>query len=118
MNSLELKDRTKAFAVRVIRLTEALPKSQTGFVIGRQLLRSGTSVAANYRAACRGKSKRDFVHKLCMVEEELDECVLWMELLVESRIVSQRRLAALTREADELLAIVVAGIRTARGGRR
>ena len=110
----DLRDRTKAFALRVIRLVESLPKDRTANVIGRQLLRSGTSVGANYRAACRARSSAEFISKMGIVEEECDECVYWMELLVESGIVQQNRVEDLMGEADELVAIVVASIKTAR----
>ena len=113
--SQELKDRTKAFALRVIRLVEALPTGRTTDVIGRQLLRAGTSVGANYRAACRGKSRKDFVSKLGTVEEECDESLFWMELLVEAGLVPLDRLAELMTEADEILSIIVASRKTARG---
>jgi len=106
--------RTKEFALRVIRLTEALPKTQTAQVIGRQLLRSATSVAANYRAACRAKSTVDFISKMGTVEEEADESLFWMELLVEAGIVRPERLERLLEEADEFVAITVASINTAK----
>ena len=109
-----LKDRTKKFALRVIRLVEALPKGKTSDVIGRQLLRSGTSVAANYRSACRARSTADFVAKMGVVEEEADETIFWMELLIEAHVVDQEKLKALMTEADEILAIVVSSIKTAR----
>jgi four helix bundle protein len=112
--SQELKDRTKALALRIIRLAEALPPGRTADVIGRQLLRSGTSVAANYRAACRAKSRKDFVAKLGTVEEECDECLFWLELLEEAEVLPGKRLADLRAEADELLSIVVASQKTAR----
>jgi len=86
MNKEEMKRRTKEFALRVIRLTEALPKTQTAQVIGRQLLRSATSVAANYRAACRAKSTADFISKMGTVEEEADESLFWMEFAVAHRM--------------------------------
>jgi len=114
MNAEDLKKRTKAFALRVIRLTESLPTKQTAQVLGKQLLRCGTSVSANYRAACRAKSRADFIHKLSIVEEEVDESGHWMELLVDSGIVEKRLLDPLMKEADELTAIVVASIRSAR----
>jgi four helix bundle protein len=110
----DLKDRTRASALRIIKLVEALPKGKTADVVGRQLLRCGTSVAANYRAACRAKSKKDFIAKLCTVEEERDETVLWMELLVDSGVVSRNRMANLLQEADELTRIVVTSSRTAK----
>jgi len=114
MNSDEMKKRTKAFAVRVVRLVEALPESRTSAVLGKQLLRSGTAVGANYRAACRGRTKKDFVARLGIVEEECDETVYWVELLTETGIVKAGRVAALLKEADELLSIVVATIKKAR----
>jgi four helix bundle protein len=114
MRNENLKERTKSFALRVIRLTEALPKGRTADVIGKQLLRSGTSVGANYRAACRSKSTADFIAKMGIVEEEADETIYWMELLVESGLMSQERLAELLNEANEILAIVVASIKTAK----
>jgi len=109
-----LKDRTKKFALRVIRLVEALPKGKTSDVIGRQLLRSGTSVAANYRSACRARSTADFVSKMGVVEEEADETIFWMELLIEACVVDGDKLKSLMTEADEILAIVVSSIKTAR----
>ena len=84
MNQNEMKERTKKFALRVIRLVESLPNTKTSNVLGNQLLRSGTSVGANYRAACRAKSTADFISKLSVVEEEADESIFWIELLVES----------------------------------
>ena len=109
-----MKQRTKQFALRIIRLTEALPKGQTASVIGRQLIRSGTSVGANYRAACRAKSTADFISKMGTVEEEADESLFWMELLIESNIVSETKISDLMKEADELVAIVVSSINTAK----
>ena len=114
MNSEDLKRRTKAYALRVIRLVEALPKNETCRILGRQLLRSGTSVGANYRAACRAKSQPDFISKMDTVEEEADETLFWMELLAESGHVNASRLAELTVEGEEILKITVASINTAR----
>ena len=114
MDKEEMKRRTKQFALRVIRLVESLPKGQTAWVIGRQLLRSGTSVGANYRAACRAKSTADFISKMGTVEEEADESLFWMELLVETGVVKQEPLESLMQEADELVAITVASINTAK----
>jgi len=114
MNSDELKKRTKAFALSVIRLVESLPRGRTVDVIGRQLLRSGTSVGANYRAACRAKSTADFISKMGTVEEEADESLYWMELLIEAEIVKLVQLEPLMKEADEILAITVSSIKTAR----
>jgi four helix bundle protein len=110
----EFKNRTKQFALRVIKLFRALPRTEEARVIGRQLLRSGTSVGANYRAACRGRSRPEFIAKLGIVVEELDESVYWLELLVESGIVRAERLALLTNETNELLAIFAAAQLTAR----
>jgi four helix bundle protein len=117
MTKQELLQRTKAFALRVIKAVRALPADEVGNVLGRQLLRSGTSVGANYRAACRAKSSADFLNKLKIVEEECDESLYWMELLVESGSMPLRRLAALMREGDELLAIFVSAIKTTKAGR-
>ena len=114
MNQNELKDRTKQFALRVIRLSDALPRKMAADVIGRQLIRSATSVAANHRAACRGKSRADFISKMGTVEEEADESGLWLELLGDSGLMPVKRLTALQQEADALTAIVVSSIRTAR----
>jgi len=109
-----LKDRTKSFALRIIRMVEGLPKNKTADVIGRQLLRSGTSVGANYRAACRAKSPADFISKMGTVEEETDESLFWMELIVEARLMREERLKELQAEAKEILAIVVSSIKTAK----
>jgi four helix bundle protein len=108
----DFKKRTKQFAVRVIRLVESLPQRRTADVIGKQLLRSATSVGANYRAACRGRSPQEFRSKLGIVEEEADESIYWIELLVESELVRHELVAELLREADEILAMVVASIKT------
>ena len=114
MDSDDLKRRTKRFALRIIRLVESLPKEQTSDVIGKQLLRSSTSVGANYRAACRAKSTADFISKMGTVEEEADESLYWMELLIEAKIVKPVKLESLMNEADELLAITVVSINTAK----
>ena len=114
MQGDDLKRRTKAFALRVIKLVEALPKTRTADVIGRQLLRCGTSVGANYRAAARARSNADFIAKMGIVEEEADESLYWMELLVESGLVDAERLAPLMAETNEIVAIIVASINTAR----
>ena len=110
----ELKERTKQFAIRIVRLYQALPKKDEGRVIGRQVLRSGTSVAANYRAACRARSKAEFVAKIGVVVEEIDETVFWLELLVETGIVARSKMESLQKEATELLAIFAASQHTAR----
>src|SRR5438552_1756701 len=100
-----LRGRTKVFAVRIVRLFRALPNTKDAQVIGMQLLRCGTSVGANYRAACRERSRAEFVAKLGIVLEEADETIFWLELLVETRIISAKRLAELLKEAHELTAI-------------
>ncbi len=104
-----------AFALRIIRLAGALPRSQASQVIGRQLLRSGTSVGANYRAACRARSRADFAAKLAIVEEEADETLYWLELLLQSGLIRLERLDGLVKEADEIIAIVTASRKTAQG---
>ena len=109
----ELKERTKQFAIRVVRLFRSLPKTEEARVIGKQALR--TSVAANYRAVCRARSKAEFVAKIGVVVEEADEAVFWLELLVETAIISQARMNGLLAEANELLSIFAASQRTARG---
>lgn len=114
METSEFKKRTMAFALRVIRLCEALPKSRTADVIGRQLLRCGTSVGANYRATCRAKSRPDFIAKMAIVEEECDEAKYWIELLVEAGLVKETQVTDLKTEANEILSMVVASIKTAR----
>lgn len=108
----ELQDRTKQFALRVIRLYGSLPKTTEAQVLGKQILRSGTSVAANYREACRARSDAELISKLTIVEQDLDESLLWMELLVESGIVPDARLIELRGEADELPRMTVASIKT------
>jgi four helix bundle protein len=114
MTPQQMKDRTKGFALRIIRLVEALPSSRTADVIGKQLLRSGTSVGANYRAACRAKTTRDFIYKLGVVEEEADETDYWLDILGESGLVKRSRLTDLVQECNEITAIVVAATKTAR----
>ena len=115
MDEQAFKQRTKKLALKVIELVEALPKTKTAEVIGRQLLRCATSVGANYRAACRGKSTAGVLAKLAIVEEEADETAYWLELLVESGIVEENRIAELHKETNEITAMVVASIKTLRG---
>ena len=112
----ELKSRTQDFALRIIRLAGALPKTEAGRIVGRQLLRSGTSVGANYRAACRARSKPDFVSKMGIVLEEADETAYWLELLVRAQLLPATRVRDLLKEANELVSIFVASIRTAKSG--
>ncbi len=108
----ELKQRTKSFALRIIRMTQALPRSREADVIARQVLRSAACIAANYRAAGRGRSKAEFTAKLGIVIEETDETVLWLELLAESGIVKPTRVRDLLDEANQLLALFAASWRT------
>ena len=110
----QLRDRTKTFALRVIRLYRSLPYKTDAQALGKQLLRCGTSVAANYRAVCRARSKAEFVAKIGVVLEEADETVLWLELMTESGIVPLAKTEELLREANELTAIFAASQRTAR----
>jgi four helix bundle protein len=112
MTQEEMKVRTKQFALRIIRLVQSLPPNLAAGVLGKQLLRSGTSVGANYRAACRAKSTPDFIHKLSIVEEEADESIYWMELLIEGKIVKESLLENLMDEGNQILSIVVSSIRT------
>ncbi len=110
----ELRQRTKQFAMRAIRLFRALPKSEEARVIGRQLLRAATSVAANYRAVCRARSRADFTAKMGIVLEETDESLFWLELLGDAGIVEKARLASIMEEAEELIRIFNSSIQTAR----
>ena len=114
----ELKHRTKTFAVEIVKFARKLPNDIATVHIARQLLRSGTSVGSNYRASCRAKSPADFVSKMTTVEEEADETRYWLELLVDTDTVSRKAFAALMNEAEQLLRIVVASIKTARGRSR
>jgi four helix bundle protein len=112
MNEQEFKQRTKALALRVIKLVSSLPKNTVSEVIGKQLIRSGTSVGANYRAACRARSTADLIAKLRIVEEEADECLYWMELIVEAKLVEVTNLRSIMSETNEILAMTVASIKT------
>ena len=114
MTENELKHRTKQFALRVISLVDALPNTTAARAIGGQLVRSGTAVGANYRAACRGRSRAEFVSKLGTVEEEADESCYWMELIVEGDLLPENRVQPLCQEANELTAIFASSIKSAR----
>jgi four helix bundle protein len=114
MQKQEFMKRTMRFGLRVIRLVELLPTSQAARIIGGQLLRAGTSVGANYRSALRGKSRADFIAKMGIVEEECDEALYWMQMLIEAGIMKKARLTELMDEANEIIAIVVSSIKTAR----
>jgi four helix bundle protein len=110
----QLKDRTKAFALRVIRMSQALPRTREANVLTQQILRSATGMAANYRAAGRSRTKAEFLAKLGVALEEADETVFWLEMLIESGIVKQAKLEDLLSEATQLVAIFTASRRTAR----
>lgn len=113
-----MKARTKRFAVAVVRFVPALPRTRIALVLSDQLLRAGTSVGANYRAACRAKSPADFIAKMGIVEEEADETMYWLELLVEAGVAQTAAATDLRDEADQIVAITVASIKTTRGGPR
>ena len=117
MNQNELKQRTKDFALRVITLSGALPNNTVGRVINYQLVKCGTSVAANYRAACRGRSKAEFHSKLEIVLEEADESAFWLELIIESGVLPAVKIDSLLKEANELTAIFATSCKTARNNK-
>src|SRR5215510_3515796 len=113
----DLRDRTKKFAIRIVYLFRALPKSTEAQVMGKQLLRCGTSVAANYRAVCRARSKAEFIARIGIVAEEADESVLWLEMLEETQTLSSQRLREIIKEARELAAIFSASHKTSKDKR-
>lgn len=115
MTPKELKDRTKRIAVQVIRLCRELPRTLDGRRLGQQLLDAATSVAANYRAACRARSRAEFIAKLGTVLEEADESLFWLELMVDAEVVTKSRVERLLKEADELTAIFTTSVKTAKG---
>jgi len=112
MNEVQLKNRTKEYAKNVIRLCRKLPNNREGRLIGNQMFRSGTSIAANYRAACRGRSKAEFISKLAIVEEEADETLFWLELIKEMSISKDPVIDLLMKEGNEIVAIIVSSIKT------
>ena len=114
----DFKKRTKSFSLRVIKLFQNLPKTDEARIIGKQLLRSSTSVGANYRAACRARSSAEFYAKICIVVEEADESAYWMELLIEAEIVNEKRISDLLIEANEILAVVSTARSTADKNRK
>ena len=114
MSNEDLKEKTKRFAVEIIKFVETLPKNQITNVIGRQILRSGTSVGANYRSACRARSRADFISKMGIVEEESDETLYWLELLLVTGVVKYNQVECLMNEANDIIAMVVKSIKTAR----
>ena len=114
MNNAELQERMTALAVRIVKMVDSMPTTVSGLAIARQIIRSGTSPSANYRAACLAKSDKDFVNKMKMVEEELDETCHWLEIVMRSEIMPQARLKSLHQEASELLNIIAKSIITTR----
>jgi four helix bundle protein len=118
MNARDVKERTKQFALRVMRLVDVLPNTPKGRAIASQLVRSGTSVAANYRAACRGRSKAEFIAKLGIAEEEADETALWLELIIDDKLLPEKKVASLLKEANEVTAIMAASYISASRGNR
>ena len=117
MDSKEFKDRTMRFGLAVMTLVESLPRNLIPDILGRQLVRAATSVGANYRAACRAKSSSDFIYKMELVEEEVDESAYWLELIERRELAKATSIKPLRQEADELTTMVVASIRTAKGHR-
>ena len=121
MNALDkadaLKERTKQFAIRIVAVSRSLPRSREAHVVAKQLLRSGTAVAANYRAVCRARSKAEFISKISIVVEEADETVFWLELLGDTGLAPAAKLALLLKEANELVAICAASLRTAKNNK-
>src|SRR4051812_11708727 len=118
MDKIELQKRTRDFAVRIVKMFRSLPTSSEAQVLGKQVLRIGTSVAANYRAACRARSKQEFIAKLGIVVEEIDETEFWLDMLIACEIAPQSRLSGLVTEPKELLAIFTASQLTAKGMKR
>jgi four helix bundle protein len=118
MTTAELKARTKEFALRVIRLVDALPNTVKGRAIANQIMRSATSIAANYRAACRARSRAEFIAKIGVVEEEADETAFWLELIIDSNIRGKTQIEPLLKEACELVAIMAASRKSAIGNRK
>jgi four helix bundle protein len=112
VNKAELLTRTKSFALRTLKLVDHLPRTTSGRAIGNQVIRSATSIGANYRAACRSRSRAEFAAKLGIVAEEADETVYWLQLIADGKLLPEQKVAALLKEADELTAIFTAGRRT------
>ena len=118
MTTNELKARTKRFALRVMALIDALPNTVKGHVIANQIMRSATSVGANYRSACRARSKAEFISKIGVVEEEADETAFWLELIIDSGIRRKKQIEPLLQEANELVAIMAASRKSAIANRK
>ncbi len=114
MTTHELKNRTMAFALSIIKLVQTLPNNRISNTIANQIIRSGTSVGANYRAACRAKSNKDFLNKILIVEEESDETLYWLELLQESKLIPNPTIEPIMKECDELVAIFTSSGKTIR----
>jgi four helix bundle protein len=114
MTKDELKKRTKQFALEIIKLVDELPNTTAGRTVGNQIIRSGTSVASNYRSACRARSNADFISKITIVEEECDETLFWLEIIVDGNLLKKERVLALLKEADELTAIFTSSGKTAK----
>lgn len=114
MDKVQLQNRTKSFAVRIFKMVEKLPKSKSTEVIAYQIIKASSSVAANYRAVCRAKSKADFINKLKIVEEEADESLFWLEFIEDLELIHKRLLKELIKEADELVSIFVAALKTSK----
>ena len=114
MDEKTFKARTKKLAVAIIKEVDRLPRSTAADVIGKQLIRSGTSIGANYRAACRAKSTADMINKMKIVEEESDETEYWLEILVEAGLIPQDQITSIYKETDEILAMTVASLKTLR----
>lgn len=114
MNPEELKERSKKYALRIIKLTRVLPRNREGNVIGSQLIRCGTSVASNYRAVCRARSKADFISKMGIVIEEADECLFWFELIVDLALIEEARMKDIQKEGNELLSTFISSAKTAK----
>jgi len=118
VRTADLKARTKQFALRVMKMVDALPRTIQGRAIAKQIIRSATSVAANYRAACRARSRAEFIAKIGIVEEEADESCFWLELIIDSGLLNEDRIRPLLSEAGELVAIMAASRKSAIGNRR
>lgn len=117
-NAIDLKARTKSFALRILKLVDALPATLQGRAVANQVIRSGTSVGANYRAACRARSRAEFIAKIGIVEEEADETAFWLELIVESKLLKDSHIRPLLIGAGELVAIMAASRKSAIGNRQ
>jgi len=118
VRTADLKARTKQFALRVMKMVDALPRTIQGRAIAKQIIRSATSVAANYRVACRARSRAEFIAKIGVVEEEADESCFWLELIIESGLLTEERIRPLLSEAGELVAIMAASRKSAIGNRK